>query len=800
MAFSRKIVRVFIASPGDLRTERHIARDVAIEINQLLGDTFGIQIEMVGWEETIGSMGRPQELINNDLKRCELFIGIIWKRWGTPPDLTGKFTSGFEEEFHLAKDLYSTEKKPQLSMFFKDVSEDLLRDPGADLQKVLKFKNDLIDKKEILFMTFLDDKEFEKKLRKRLISYITELHDSESSQQEVNTTQSQSEVIVEDDNLKPLENKYFKSETISFLKKITKSVEFNGINDLLSHQIAYLRLLSVSMKKSENSDTYLEAHDANLIYLYSDEYSMGVNEKSGLIRSGINNFNVHNVPIWKWLELDKNETTLELYTLISKGKNKANAINAMITLNQPISNFFSREIILKEWFNDDNIKLIKISALQYLSLFGTNEDLSFIENEILKNDTSTIDLAIEAMICIVLNDSVSDAFNVILKYQPVNVTNRIINLFKNNAFYITFEQLKQAVIMKCEIIRIMAFDVISNDYSFDEDLKDKILQSEFMDLKINLLTSMAKEDFLNAKSLANKWLVYKDNNGVSQQENYNKFINKTMHYEERSVVEKIYSEGFRFDGIPLLALAKKNIDIYTQAIKSTIDDGCAKHFQDIISKYPSSDNESLKSTFNEIEVNVKKKICILYSDWIASRMDKNDFKLMRAYLKSDNSLLSYNLISYFSRFGEWCDVIDLVRYDKPSTWSLLDLNYDSEKIKDLLCQALIKLSSGKITELLLLNMDEGLKKRIISKVSKASINRLSIDNIINLMNDSSDSIREAICIKYVNCASKEKIILMQSMILAKETYFYNVIHWLDMGVSLKKEWSLNASNRLLGLL
>lgn len=168
MTFSRKIVRVFIASPGDLGTERHIARDVAIEINQLLGDTFGIQLEMVGWEETIGSMGRPQELINKDLKRCELFIGIIWKRWGTPPDLTGNFTSGFEEEFHLAKDLYATEKKPQLSMFFKDVSDDLLRDPGADLQKVLKFKSDLIEKKEILFMTFSEDKEFEKKTQKKI--------------------------------------------------------------------------------------------------------------------------------------------------------------------------------------------------------------------------------------------------------------------------------------------------------------------------------------------------------------------------------------------------------------------------------------------------------------------------------------------------------------------------------------------------------------------------------------------------------------------------------------------------------
>ncbi|MGG8297417.1 DUF4062 domain-containing protein [Klebsiella sp. 141251] len=800
MSISRKIVRVFIASPGDLGAERHIARDVAFEINQLLGDTFSIQLEMVGWEETIGSMGRPQELINKDLKRCELFIGIIWKRWGTPPDLNGKYSSGFEEEFYLAKELYSEGKKPQLSMFFKDVSDDLMRDPGADLQKVINFKNELIAQKEILFMTFSDEKAFEKKLRKILTSYITDLYGLELSQQEDNITQSQSEFNVANEPLKPLEDKYFKSETINFLKSITNSLEFNGIDELSSHQIAFLRLLSISMRKGGNSDSYLDAHDANLIYLNANQYVMGGNEKGGLILSGINNFDDHNVPLWKWIEIDKDEANLEIYSIITKDKNRVNAINAMITLNQPLSNTFSREYLLKNWFGDDNIKAVKTAALHFLSLFGTAEDIVFIESEIQKNDPSTNDLAIEAMISILLKDSTVDAFDMILKYQPASLNENIIKSFADNAFHLSLEQLKKAIVNRCNLVRIMAYDIIKKDYGFDESLRDYILQSEHMDIKFKMLIDMAEDDFINARALANTWLVYKDDKGKVRTEQYDKFVTDTMYHEDREVIERIYKDEFRFDGVPLLSLAKKGIDKYITEVKTTLEDGCENHFKYVTSKYNQGLGDNFSSIFDKIKGGVQQDICVLYADWIASKKNKSDIHLIRSYLKNENSLISSNIISYFSRFGEWCDVNVLVNYDKSSKWSIKKHDSNPSKLKNMLCQTIIKLSGVKISELLEMHMGEDLRKSIIAKISKAGINRLSIDQVVNLMNSDNSKTREAMCLKYINCVSKEKIIQVQNIILEKDTYYYNVVHWLDLGVSLKKEWSQNATNRLLSLL
>jgi hypothetical protein len=126
MADSRKIVRAFLASPGDLKEERRAAKAAVDEFNKLWAEQSGYLVELIGWEDTVSQFGRPQELINQGLLRCELFIGMLWKRWGTPPSVSGPFTSGFEEEYELSRQSRETHGRPELSLFFKKVPAETL--------------------------------------------------------------------------------------------------------------------------------------------------------------------------------------------------------------------------------------------------------------------------------------------------------------------------------------------------------------------------------------------------------------------------------------------------------------------------------------------------------------------------------------------------------------------------------------------------------------------------------------------------------------------------------------------------
>src|SRR5215212_9389584 len=96
-------LKVFIASPGGLAEERKAFRDAVQELNDADAVARGVFFQPVGWEDTLGGIGRPQTLINEDVRAADYFVLLLWNRWGSPSDTApSKFSSGTEEEYHVA--------------------------------------------------------------------------------------------------------------------------------------------------------------------------------------------------------------------------------------------------------------------------------------------------------------------------------------------------------------------------------------------------------------------------------------------------------------------------------------------------------------------------------------------------------------------------------------------------------------------------------------------------------------------------------------------------------------------------
>ena len=175
MSSTQEILYAFLASPGDLQDEREAVRDAVDEFNDSWADESGYQIKLLGWEGTAPGFGRPQELINEDVERCDLFLGLMWKRWGTPPDKDGKFTSGFHEEFTQSIARREHSGSPEIALFFKEISDEFMQDPGDDLKKVLEFRETIIAERKILFKKFSTTSDLEKLVRKLLATHVNRI-------------------------------------------------------------------------------------------------------------------------------------------------------------------------------------------------------------------------------------------------------------------------------------------------------------------------------------------------------------------------------------------------------------------------------------------------------------------------------------------------------------------------------------------------------------------------------------------------------------------------------------------------
>jgi tetratricopeptide (TPR) repeat protein len=163
--------RVFIASPSGLDDERRKFKDVLSDFNIDEGVARGLHYLPIGWELTLPGMGRPQDLINEDVRRCDYLFLILHDQWGHPTG-NGVYDSGTYEEYQVALDCYKTKKTMMdIVVLFKGVPTERLSDPGPQLNKVLSFKKQLEAEHKLLYGAFGNIDDFARQIRRRLQSW-----------------------------------------------------------------------------------------------------------------------------------------------------------------------------------------------------------------------------------------------------------------------------------------------------------------------------------------------------------------------------------------------------------------------------------------------------------------------------------------------------------------------------------------------------------------------------------------------------------------------------------------------------
>lgn len=123
---SYKKLRIFVASPEDMSDERAGLHDVIDGFNRMgsVADYFGLTLEVLDWRTIVPLMGRPEDVVLNQLpvQTWDIFIGILWLRFGTQtgalkPGTSEQFNSGTEEEFSLAYEAARKYGRPKVLFY-----------------------------------------------------------------------------------------------------------------------------------------------------------------------------------------------------------------------------------------------------------------------------------------------------------------------------------------------------------------------------------------------------------------------------------------------------------------------------------------------------------------------------------------------------------------------------------------------------------------------------------------------------------------------------------------------------------
>lgn len=143
-------IRVFVSCPGDVSDEKNIIKEICKSINlQLSIKNRGIIFEVLDFKDIVAPWGnRSQEDINIRFSRYDIYIGLLWMRYGTPSGANDPITekpygSGTEEEFRLAVEKFKEGRKIGIYFFFKEPEKVTKLLETKELLKIQEFKAEI---------------------------------------------------------------------------------------------------------------------------------------------------------------------------------------------------------------------------------------------------------------------------------------------------------------------------------------------------------------------------------------------------------------------------------------------------------------------------------------------------------------------------------------------------------------------------------------------------------------------------------------------------------------------------------
>lgn len=825
MAEIRKLVKVFLASPGDLSDERKVAKSVVDEINNLFAEIYDCHVELIGWEDTQPGFGRPQAIINRDLERCELVVGMMWKRWGTPPDNSSQYTSGFEEEFSISLNRREKEGRPEISLLFKEIAQEFLIDPGDDLKKVLEFKKKIIEEKRILFGNFSTINEFEKKFRGCIANYLKTIHTKEleqvSDQSQTPTTKSESPQKPKPNSSAP--QTPLSPEGAKFLREFITKTESDSNSDskdesLAAVEIARFRLLSSLVGGQANDVRYLGTHDANLLYGERDNFTFGQVEINGLLACGLHHYINENTPLWYWLAKTGGFKNLSFFSILGPStKQRVGALKAMSLISEPlrIDQTLKRKLYIKKWLDEGVNVDLKVAALGYLAHCGITEDLPAIREEFNRNDNQTISAAVNAILRISLRNDRQNILSILYDLQPVSISQDVISAIFDRPETFTSESLLNIVEHRSIEVRRIVVGLLckrndlSNEISIrllgDSDAKVryealKLLKKNgrtFSDAEVkNILVLPSSPLGLNAvrgkpdTDSEGYWIDY-------QLEQLNSLNIKEL---ELKANENIYDVFTRY---AYFVLAERRFKRYAGDIRNMIDDQYEKEFSRIIQQWPKKlpEEEDLIKKVKDLEVFLRKKHARRALDIICRKGDQVDLDRVRASIKCGFVDYSELDIEYLREFGGWEDIqliIDLlIRPEGGLAINFLASSEHNKKYQNA-AQVIYALGKTRLDELLSISMPSQLLPFLINEIPEKVIWELSDKSIILLLQSTDEKVRKVAILKLIVALPKARLIkLLTDYVTGAESIYYNVVHWLDFGIAVPRKRTILAAKNTL---
>lgn len=772
---SVEVIPAFLASPGDLADERADAREVVQQMNTMLGAPLGMRIELYGWEDQPPGYGRPQGQINPRVDDAELFIGLLWRRWGTPSG--DGFTSGFEEEYRRAiarRD--GGDVQPHIWLFFKDVEAGQLSDPGAELQKVLDFKVEVQAKREVLYKSFSSKNDWREQLLSLLANFLAERVQSRTTQDRSSPPATQEAAAPVAATEEPTETDPSLAQLVEALGSAANQIHEQNKSRPDNVTAARVLLAAFNWVSRGNTTSVIETHEANLLYRLRSQVEPTPNERLQLMRSMVTGDDLR--PGWAWFtELPERRAPFLLAYLAVNDPNDAVRRAAVETLGDAslLEGALPDGVNPDEWEPDaflaavanDRAPLVQAAAMRLMGRAATDAAIERLRTATALPQTRTA--ATQGLVDALLYRDPGEALRLVATEDPYSLpAAREAKLISHAKDYDT-ESVNALRESRWPSIRKLGLRIADARDELTEPDTTEALDDSSADVRVLAIDLRLKHG----------WRV--DDEMLKKAPNAMRLATRTLlggHDADRMVALRRMSteQELRFDLNWYLgqtppyyeALGRDHFDSFGDQVRRDLDDG----FQ----TFREESRAALEERFAGLDLTdllqesdyTEAAFTAAALEVLAEHGGPEDRERVLRHLNDSNWQLRATALHALTRVGEAPDAAHAVREATGTDDGTADSRREAAEIA-------IALSPASANELLEAT-DPGVVRVAVAALSAEAD---GIESLNTLLNHQADDVRVAAVAKLASALGNDQLEAMLDAYLQQERYFYNVVVWLD---------------------
>lgn len=562
-----------------------------------------------------------------------------------------------------------------------------------------------------------------------------------------------------------------------------------------------------------NDEVYTGPHDLNLLYDNKDNFVFSHREEIGLLEGGLSQFNSENTPIWYWCSALKgfDRGVLFVHSLNGGTNKRIGALRAMTLIRKglPSDLPIRRTAYIEYWLSEDSPDDLKVSVLDYLAETGDVSDLDAIKTEMQRGSYRTQTAASRAMIKIQLQNSRDKALELLNEIQPQTIEVELLSELFENYSAISTGTLIQATKHQNLDVRELAAKALSERGALSAVLAEHLITDKNPKVCYSALQTLAAGGRTFSEDEAKKILLKPRQTllgGLPINENsvgaecLEKFLLDQLEKLPIHELEIKVADTFVFDREADFVLVRRQFSKYERELRSNVDDNFSVYFEKQIKRMEDQVNPppEMIERLRGLSESIRQKYTRLGVNILTTKRDPQDLPRIRKILRDGFIEISAPDIQFLHNSGEWDDISLIISsIEKYSNRPRGLLTADDGDFYRAAAKTIHALSQSRLHEILDTPMPNRLLVYVVATSTDQAFRSLDDTNLQKLLASEHHDVRKVTATKSVAALTKVRLRKLLAEYTGLSPHYYNVTHWLDLGISAPREIAVSAVRRVL---